>query len=275
MKLWHTIIPKLILFFLASLFLSSCGSDENGPSDQRISGVLTKVSSLDLGDNNNPNDIRISFELNADHRLSELRVFVVKSLDQPMVTLSKASQLSSDSYDVVSIEELFSSFRLSENLLDFNGAAITNDNQYSLNFYLVQESNEGLADITGSVLLSSEPYLNGGYSGTWNDNIYTNFAITADLTFSEGVLKGPFYYTNTFFSCCGGSNDGSIEIVIGNDGNVRFSYDQMLVQFMGGGCDGDYSGKGIQDTDTSFRIDFTGDDCEGAHTNGRIVLTKL
>ncbi len=261
-----------IKLLIAGLLFFSCG--DSGPESSAISGAITKVTSLDLGDGNSPNDIRVSILLASGHGLTEIRAFLVNSSNQSVVTVATAIELSQDRYEPVSTAVSASSFRFTEGLLDFNGDVIKNGSQYTVMFLLISASDQALADLTGSVSLTEEPYLNGGYSGSWNDNLYTNFLITANLTFADGVLEGPFYYSNNFSSCCGGQNDGSIKITIGSEGSISFSYKQELVSFMGGACPGNYSGSGSKDG-ISFSIEFTGDDCEGDHTGGRIKLSKI
>ena len=117
----------------------------------------------------------------------------------------------------------------------------------------------------------------GDYIGTWDDNIYTSFPISTKVT--EGrtdFYQGPFFYSQngSFTPCCMDSEDnGSISFEVKGDSILNFRYDQVL-QFYMGGCPGDYRGSGIINSSGWLLIDFTGDDCDGTHTGGRIVLRK-
>ncbi|MCB0688332.1 MAG: hypothetical protein KDC53_17460 [Saprospiraceae bacterium] len=119
-------------------------------------------------------------------------------------------------------------------------------------------------------------FLDGRYTGTWNDNRYSNFPISATLGVNGEKLKGPFYYSGSFSSCCGGSNDGQISIELGSDGITlgAFVYDQFLESFQGQNCPGTYTGSCTLNSFSTLEISFTGNDCEGDHTGGKIVLSK-
>lgn len=116
--------------------------------------------------------------------------------------------------------------------------------------------------------------LAGKYRGTWNDNFYSNFAVSTELKLSaDSVLTGPFYYKGSFTPCCGGPDDGSVSMKIKNGAISSFMYEQRLITFMNG-CNGIYTGSGKVSGAYVLEIDFTGEDCEGIHTGGKIVLTK-
>ena len=128
---------------------------------------------------------------------------------------------------------------------------------------------------TGEAKISDDHFLAGQFIGTWDDNIYTNFGITTELSLDGSFLRGPFWYSNNFTSCCGGENDGAIILKLEDTQITSFTYNQRLVSFMGGACDGIYTGEGQIENFTDLVISFTGDDCEGPHTNGRIRLRKM
>ena len=121
-----------------------------------------------------------------------------------------------------------------------------------------------------------EVTLEGNYIGTWDDNIYTNFPISTILTQNpSGGYTGPFFYSQlgSFTPCCNDAeNNGTISFDVEGDSILNFRYNQRLEFFMGG-CPGLYTGKGIL-IGTTLNISFTGNDCEGEHTGGRIVLRK-
>lgn len=121
-----------------------------------------------------------------------------------------------------------------------------------------------------------EVSLEGNFVGTWDDNIYMSFPISTILSRNpSGGYTGPFFYSQngSFTPCCNDAeNNGSISFTIEGDSILDFRYNQRLEFFMGG-CPGLYTGKGIV-TGNTLNISFTGNDCEGEHTGGRIVLRK-
>ena len=117
----------------------------------------------------------------------------------------------------------------------------------------------------------------GDYTGTWDDNLYTNFPISAKINkIREGLFRGPFFYSQngSFTPCCSDAeNNGHITFEVEGDSILNFNYDQSL-QFYMGGCPGKYTGSGIINSNGWLLIDFGGEDCDGIHTGGKIVLRK-
>jgi hypothetical protein len=117
----------------------------------------------------------------------------------------------------------------------------------------------------------------GDYTGTWDDNIYTAFPISAKLSESRtNHYNGPFFYSQngSFVPCCMDSgNNGQISFEVKGDSIINFIYNQNL-QFYMGGCPGIYTGSGTINDSGWLLIDFTGDDCDGTHMGGKIVLRK-
>lgn len=117
----------------------------------------------------------------------------------------------------------------------------------------------------------------GDYTGTWDDNIYTSFPISAKLT--EGRINffsGPFFYSQNgaFVPCCMDTGDnGRISFEVKEESILNFIYDQKLLFYMDG-CPGKYTGSGVINSNGWLQIDFSGDDCDGIHTGGKIVLRK-
>ena len=119
--------------------------------------------------------------------------------------------------------------------------------------------------------------IEGDYTGPWDDNIYTAFPISARISEQRtNHYGGPFFYSQngSFVPCCQDSDDnGSITFEVKEDSILNFQYDQDL-QFYMGGCPGIYTGSGIINSQGWLLIDFTGDDCDGTHTGGKIVFRK-
>jgi len=116
----------------------------------------------------------------------------------------------------------------------------------------------------------------GQYIGTWDDNFYSDFPISAEINSKgNGTYGGPFFYSQLgpFTPCCMDSGDnGSISFDIKGDSVTNFVYDQDL-RFYKGGCPGKYKGSGVWSEENGWlTIDFTGDDCDGTHVGGQIIL---
>lgn len=113
----------------------------------------------------------------------------------------------------------------------------------------------------------------GDYKGTWNSSTairtFSNYPISAKITeVSAGKFEGSFFVTNSFVSCCGGTNDGTIRFTSTGDAIADFTWDDTIV-----GCNGVFNGSGTITAKDKFRVDFTGNDCDGSHT-GYLTLSK-
>lgn len=116
----------------------------------------------------------------------------------------------------------------------------------------------------------------GDYIGTWDDNFYSGFPISTKLSKrGTDLYAGPFFYSSVgpYLPCCNDSGDnGRISFEISGDSVINFRYIQDL-QFYMGGCPGNYIGSGLWDDELGLlTINFTGDDCDGSHMDGVILL---
>lgn len=262
-----------LVFFAVCISICGCNSNEESPLDLVI---ISEIEARDIGDSGSSSDIFVSVSVENPENLTELRIVIIRLNELSVFDDDAASSLGPDRYQVIQTFASISDYssRMDTGLKDSNGAEIINGVEYTVKILLVNGNEIRIANAQDNVPLSDEPYLQGKYVGSWDDNIYSNFGISADLTYSSGRLSGPFYYTGTFDSCCGGNDDGSIIMEIEEDGTIRnFRYNQVLIEFMGG-CTGTYSGEGNIENYTELHIDFSGSDCEGPHTGGKIVLRK-
>ena len=104
--------------------------------------------------------------------------------------------------------------------------------------------------------------------------MYNQIPVSAKLTFAGSILSGEFFVTGDFTPFDGPNNDGRITVEF--DGNTikDFTYNQELPTFMGG-CPGIYTGSGSLIFPFTLSMDFTGEDCEGFHTDGKLIMTKV
>lgn len=116
--------------------------------------------------------------------------------------------------------------------------------------------------------------LEGKWTGTWNDNLFSNIGISADIRkVAEGKYSGVMYIASDrsngpFTPCCGATdNNGRVTFDADGDNVFNFVYNQVAPDYRGG-CPGTYKGDGSI-TGEKLRINFTGDDCDGFHDDGR------
>ena len=272
--------PKLHYYIL--ILLWSC-SDSNvtdlevpDPSDlDDLSITLIK----DIANDENSSDLAIVF-FAAEKITGSVKIIVAKKGTE--LSTEEAEALDEDQYFTTSAEMSNELIFLKEQMKDSDGDLLVNQVEYTIQ---VQ------APEADQISAPSEPFtlqhasvLAGKYSGTWNDNLYTDFAVS--LILEEDInneYEGTFYYTGGFRSCCNGSgaNDGSIELSADFDSITRFYFDQFLSSFVGvngttyQNCGGAYEGSGSINFRThEFEIHFTGEDCEGVHTDGTLLLRR-
>ena len=261
-------------YLVLTLFLfSACSSEEE---------VLTtldfasQIRVIDLENDESASDLIVLFKLDDPTVMNSLKLFIIESIRYNDITLQDLQNLDDSRTQSVSLTDNGSSFEVSllSSLQEFNGNPIQNGKSYNVGFIAEVDGNIRLNSQSGLISLSEEHFLNGDYTGTWNDNLYTDFGISAKLKVSGSTISGPFFYSPNFVSCCSGINDGSISFRLVDGAVQNFKYAQSLASFMGGECPGVYNGEGVQENYTSFVIPFDGNDCEGDHV-GEIILTKI
>ena len=260
-----------LLFGLFLVIFLSCNSDPINLTSDEVFAIRT----LDVGSNENASDILVNFRVNNPTTIKELRAFIISPEDWPTFTSGQLNDLSTSSYFSINNIGEENQLNLGAELKDVDGADIVADKDYFIGFGVLIDDDVLLNTSIGDAKLSTEHFLTGEYNGTWNDNLYTNFGISAELKFSGTTLSGPFYYSNNQISCCGGDNDGSISMTLEDNQISTFRYNQQLESFMGGQCNGTYNGSGTIENFTELVISFEGDDCEGPHTGGEIRLRKI
>ena len=263
-----------IAFFL--LFLTAC-SDEGGSSTE-ITDIITPGSILDVGNTNTASDALVTFSLSDIRLADEVTLVVFLSSDFSNANNVQLESIPQAAKQTIVANRLTNKVKLSSSLTANNGQAIVNDVDYTLIFITTLEGVSQVNSATKTFQLSDRNVLEGRYTGLWNDNIYTNFGISAELEAGFGNVSGPFFYSESFSSCCGGENDGTIRLSLEGDQILAFTYSQSLESFMGGPCPGLYTGAGFIKNDNegiTLVIDFEGDDCEGSHTDGKIELNRI
>ena len=258
---------KSILLLILSLIVYSCSEDHPAPG---LSDNVYAIRVFDVGNNHNASDIRVDFLVENEKGISEYRIIVVKN-DQRELSVGELEQLPTTAYNSFVPVAAAKSIVLKENQRDRDGEVIVINQEYVVVIYTPE--NKRLSGPSLPFQLKDQSLLVGEFRGLWNDNLYTDFAISAVLTASGSSIRGSFYYDGNFISCCGGSDDGEISFRLNDTSIENFVYNQDLVNFMGG-WPGLYSGSGELLDDFTIFVNFAGEDCEGPHTNGTIRLTK-
>jgi len=267
---------NIILLALVSLIISC--SDDGGNAPAAVVDLITVGTTIDVDNTNTPADALVSFSLSDIRLADQIAIVVIPTSAFSTIADVNIEAIPASSREVVTASRLNFKMKLSSSLQDINGGTIQNNQDYTLVFIVTSEGASQINRSTGTFRLTDQNVLIGRYSGTWNDNLYTDFGISAVLEEKGTTISGPFYYSQSFASCCGGNDDGSIRVVTEDDKITSFTYSQTLLSFNGGPCDGLYSGSGSIEqgpTGISILVNFEGNDCEGSHTGGRINLVRI
>ncbi len=271
--------PQLIFLTLFILFIG-CSDDEStpaGPVETEVEPLRVTIT-RDIGNGSSSSDV--GFVFRTDETISgEIRVFFVKSGTE--LIADEVSTLSEDQYLVVTADQADDFLRFKGGMLDSDGESIENNTFYSLQLFAIDQ--DLISSPSRVFVLKNVGILKGSYTGSWTDNLYTDFQVSFAIEGSNGDYDGEFFYTAGFRSCCNGAgeNDGTVSISSNFDQITRFRYNQFLSQFTGvngtnyQNCSGNYSGSGTFNFQTNvMEIEFSGSDCEGGHTGGILVMKR-
>ena len=259
----------------ALIMLISCSDNESVlPLEIEKSNVVKIKAFADVRNIGNASDLRIMIDIVSPASVDEVRMFIAKSSTYSGLSADDIQMLEPESYHPIKPESNSLEIIPDPLLRDVEGEEITEGPDYVLGFAVIIAGELQLDRNYRSFQLDKEHYLAGTYIGTWNDNLYSDFPVSAQLSYKDGVLSGPFYYTGAFISCCQGKNDGYIRVTLSNSTITYFVYHQTLANFNGGQCDGEYTGQGEVVNYRTLEIEFEGTDCEGLHFDGFLQLTK-
>ena len=268
---------RIIYLLLFSLFfLFACEGENPEPSFGQID-LVEGIKVIDFENNGNAGDLVLLFSIQNPGDADQVQIFLRKGPDLSSLDRQDVDNPSPDRLFTIELSGPNYDLRLPADFLDIDGNVIEKDTEYSLGFLISQGGEILLNEEFGNFSLVEEHVLNGEFVGTWDDNLYTAFGISTNLSLrlAGGRASGIFYYSNNFTSCCEGENDGTISFNLKEDGTIEdFIYRQELANFRGGACPGTYNGEGFIENYTTLVINFSGDDCEGPHTGGRIRLEK-
>lgn len=236
---------------------------------------IQTLNVLDISNEQNASDMFASFTIDYPNLVQEIRLLIIPSEDYASFDPANIQALNNNNFHPVAVGNSDYQTQLPANLNDVNNNAIQENVDYTFVVALKLNGDFFLNTAISQITLEDKHFLEGRYTGLWNDNLYTDFAISAELTFEDGKLSGDFFYSGIFSPCCGGVNDGIITLEIEDNVILEFIYDQELDSFMGGECLGMYNGTGFVEDFNVLKISYEGNDCEGIHSGGSIVLNKV
>ena len=261
---------KSIPFLILVIVVYSCSKDE----PDIIDGIVASAEVLDVGNNTNSSDIYVELALHEPVSNSSLGTAIARN--EMSIRESDIAMLSSDQvYEIDVANQTNVKVRLKENMSDIENNPLQTNIKYKLVIVLRIDGRLRITRHQFEFILTNSHYLLGDYRGKWNDNIYTDFPITAKITnVNNNFASGRFFYSGSFGPCCGGTDDGAITFQVDDQEISNFRYNQNLPNYMGG-CPGEYSGNGAIENFSRLQISFTGEDCDGVHSGGEIILTRI
>jgi hypothetical protein len=278
-------LQHYLVVVLSTVLLFGCGGDstEETPNiieDNVIPPLVTSILSIDAGNKMTSEDIYVELAVN-DNDLEEIRLFLVPTINSSEFTNEFVSTIDNTKYSKIEPNGE-TEFKITlQNIKDVNGAVIKTNSEYLLKLVLIKNSNQYISARESKITLVNQHPLIGSYAGIWNDNIYTNFAVSMVIDESTSThLNGVLFYSPNFQPCCnaaqvGAENDGTVSFEFSNEEKKFSSYvfNQVLLTYMGG-CNGTYNGDGSHEILT-ISINYEGQDCDGFHTGGNIEFTRV
>lgn len=266
-----------IYSFLCVLLFTITSCEEDALPVLQSSNLVSGIKVIDYNNNGNASDIVLLFKVENPGEAEQVQIFLSKSPDLSTIDRALVDNLAPASLMSVDLSGEDYDISLPAGLTDIDGNPIESNTEYILGFLLVSNGEKFLNEEFGQTSLINQHFLNGDYQGTWRDQLYSEFVVSAKirLSLSGGRAGGEFFYRANFESCCEGTDDGSISFTLKEDGSLEdFRYLQEVVNFNGGPCDGTYTGSGEVKDYTTLVFEFTGEDCEGPHGEGQLILKK-
>jgi len=277
MKTSFHFVSTLITLICLGLLIS-CSSADDEPSSLTTTNIITPGNILDVGKNGDASDLFVKFSISDVQLADAVRLVIIPSSSATSTSNLDATNISASSYQQVQANRLENKIKLNSSLLDIDQNALKPNEAYDLAFIVIKGGVEQVNRSVGSFELQDQNIYLGKYVGGWEDNHFGDTRFSVVLDTEENGIKGPFYFLETFESCCGGDNDGEMKLTIEDNNRVTFRYSQELGSYRGSPCDGVYTGEGVIRNDNSgitINIDFNGSDCEGDHSNATIEMERI
>ena len=241
-----TTMRNHLFLIIASLVtvLFSCSSSEEMEDTLQTKNVVTNVRVVDFSNGNNSSDIIVLLNNEADPTVEQFVFFVTSP--NAIVDVAMVNALNSTNSVSVSANLTEQDISFPAGLNDISGASIVDGTDYILRVALRSADDVFIDSQSAAFQLSAESYLSGRYRGTWSDNIFTG-GISAELSVEAGSLRGKFWFTSSYTSCCDGpdADDGLVSFNVLEDQITEFSLSQRVEEYNNNGsCNGNYEGSG-------------------------------
>lgn len=262
-------VPLILIFFIAVLNIA-CNENTNDPM---IGPPTEGVWIHDIDNSETASDFRVFFDLfETSTANGKFYIFLVKETPLTPVTIEYLESLEPGFYTSVQIgTDLNYDTRLNNTQLDTDGNPIMNNTSY---YALVYSSELKTFSTSDKLVLSNNSIYQGKYSGTWGDNLFSSYAISGIIQSDNDIYNGPAFISANFQPAFGSTtNNGSFKMEIADNQIKSFLFQQYAPDYKGG-CPGTYTGSGTVN-DFVLSINYTGDDCDGHHTNGLMQLSRV
>ncbi|WP_297694793.1 hypothetical protein [uncultured Eudoraea sp.] len=260
----------------------SCSKDSSDPDiiNTPEPGPVNSTSDLvavdfvvDFGNNENASDLVVRYSVNNTSNLSAVWLFITPESIFSSINSTTLSELPSERYESIDIKTSFSEISPSEVLLDTQGNQIRQGIKYKLGFATVKgdKISKDLVNITFE--LRDQHYLTGRYTGIWNDDTYSNFMISVEITSDGSSLGGTGYNNHQFVAQYGGDDDFVISAQIEGDQLKSIVWDEFLDDFMGG-CEGLGTGTGTLEDLVTISMTLEFENCLYSTSNAEIEFSR-
>ena len=262
------------LFISLFIFQFSCTSEGGEEMEDTLvtKSNINNIDLIDFGNNDNGSDLIVLLNNKIDATVDEIQLFVTRPND--VIDKGAIRALNNGNSISVPANQMEHEIKFNANISDLMGAPISNNIDYILRVAYKSANDVFIDSQTNEFRLSNEFYLNGRFTGTWTDNVFTG-GVSADLQLLAGKLRGKFWFQNNYTSCCDGpdADDGTLSIELDDLTITKMNLSQLVDNYNGGPCNGSYEGSGAIERFNTLVIDFTGDDCDGFH-DGTFRITK-
>ncbi len=262
--------PLLVFLF----FFSACSEDEGEIKMMDTTSDLLKVDFvLDYGNNGNASDLILQYSIKDVTKLSEVRLFIAPEGKFSTLNSTTLAELSINSYQSIDITNSLIQMSPSVSLLDTEGNQIDNDINYKLGFATIMDGEISLEESSYEVELRDQHYLTGRYTGVWNDEMFTDFPHSIELTMIGNKLTGPIYLTEFFIPKHGGDEDGNLSFKVDGNQITDIVWNEFLNDYMGG-CAGLWTGSGRVSNFMNISLELVGENCLYNSTNVTVEFTR-
>ncbi len=186
-------------FCAFSLLLLTACSSEDEPEVVINPITLSAFSAIDIGNTESSSDIHVKFLLSDG--VDAISLYLVPTAAASNLTTDELSAVPDGSFlevPGVRASQKEYAFQL-PGLLDIDGNALTHDTAYSVVLMYDKEGGSFIAERKASITLSDASPILGRYVGRWDDNLFSDVAISFWLKEQNGTrVSGDFFISTDF-----------------------------------------------------------------------------